>query len=143
MSPTRRAAHRLVQRGFTLLEVMIVVAIIAILASVALPAYTDHVRRGQVSEAGTYLANTRVKMEQSFQNDRAYTCPADLGGPRYFAMACEVTDGGMKYTLTATGNLSNAVGHTYVVDESNRQKTTAFKGASSSKACWLFKGDEC
>ena len=59
-------------RGFTLIEVMIVVAIVAILATVALPAYTDYLRRGQIPEAFTYLSDYRVKMEQYYQDQRMY-----------------------------------------------------------------------
>ncbi len=58
--------------GFTLIEVMIVVAIIAILASIALPSYNDYVRRGQIQEAFGYLSDSRVKMEQYFQDNRNY-----------------------------------------------------------------------
>ena len=54
--------------GFTLIEVMIVVAIVAILAGIALPSYLDYVRRGQIQEGTTALADGRVKMEQFFQD---------------------------------------------------------------------------
>ena len=52
-------------RGFTLIEVMIVVAIVAILATIAMPSYRDYLRRGQVPEAMTYLSDYRVKLEQA------------------------------------------------------------------------------
>lgn len=47
-------------QGFTLIEVMIVVAIVAILSSIALPSYTEYVQRGRLVDAHAALANARV-----------------------------------------------------------------------------------
>jgi len=55
------------QRGFTIIELMIAVAIIAILAAIALPAYNDYIQRGKLTEAFTGLADFRVRMEQFYQ----------------------------------------------------------------------------
>ena len=62
--------------GFTLIELMIVIAVVAILAAVALPAYGDYLRRGQLPEAFTNLADLRVKMEQYYQDNRSYGAAA-------------------------------------------------------------------
>ncbi|HTS84956.1 MAG TPA: prepilin-type N-terminal cleavage/methylation domain-containing protein, partial [Usitatibacter sp.] len=58
-------------RGFTLIEVMIVVAIIAILAAIAVPSYQDYVTRGRIIEATGGLGDARNKMEQYFQDNRS------------------------------------------------------------------------
>src|SRR2546425_8114960 len=58
--------------GFTLIELMVAVAIVAILAAVALPNYTDYVRRGKIQEATSALLAMRVKTEQYFQDNRQY-----------------------------------------------------------------------
>ena len=63
--PTRAA-------GFTLIEVMIVVAIVAILTAIALPSYKDYIRRGRLPEAFNALADYRTKMEQYYQDNRNY-----------------------------------------------------------------------
>ena len=120
-------------RGFTLIEVMITVAIVAILAAVALPTYADYVRRGLLPEAFTALSDFRVKMEQYYQDNRAYgttNCADVASGPtwasatptltytgaKYFTYACALTAGGQGYILTATGSSGRAVGHVYTID---------------------------
>lgn len=144
------------ERGFTLIEVMVTVAIVAILSAIAYPAYTDYVRRGQLQEAFGAFADYRIKLEQYFQDHKHYgtttggACANDPDAPawsdfkqgaKYFVYSCVVTATG--YTLTATGTAGLAVGHAYSVDEVNTQRTTAFKQAPVSKACWLVRGGEC
>jgi TonB family protein len=51
---------------------MIVVVVLAVLAAIALPSYTDYVVRSKLTEAHTHLADLRVKMEQRFQDARTY-----------------------------------------------------------------------
>lgn len=60
------------QRGFTLVELMIVVAIVAILASIALPAYQDQVRRGHRAAAQTEMMDIATRQQQFFLANRSY-----------------------------------------------------------------------
>eukprot|EP01136_Pigoraptor_vietnamica_P004518 Opistho-1_new@34909 len=142
--------------GFTLIEVMITVAIVGILAAVALPAYKDYLRRGQLPESFTGLADFRIKMEQYYQDNRKYGSSACADGSNapswntfkptgatYFTFSCSLSNAGQGYKITATGGTGQATGHVYTLDHNNAKATTTFKGAASSKACWLVKGDEC
>jgi type IV pilus assembly protein PilA len=68
---------RRAQAGFTLIELMIVVAIIGILAAVALPAYQDYTAKAQLTEATTLADGVKKEIELSFPQDN--TCPANAG----------------------------------------------------------------
>jgi type IV pilus assembly protein PilE len=67
------------QKGFTLIELMIVVAIVAILASIALPAYQDQVRRGHRAAAQTELMDIATRQQQFLLANRRYATQAELG----------------------------------------------------------------
>jgi type IV pilus assembly protein PilE len=137
-------------RGFTLIELMITVAIVAILAAIAIPSYSEYVRRGRITEAVSTLSGMRVKMEQYFQDNRTYvgacgaagTSVAPLPDPKSFTYACP-TLGATAYVITATGLAATSLeGFQYTIDQANAQSTIMTAPSTwPSKGCWVLKKD--
>ncbi len=149
LSPTSHA-HGDRQHGFTLIEMMIVVAIIAILAGIAVPSYADYVLRGHIAEATSGLSAMRVRMEQYYQDNRTYEkgpCvdpDAKTKSAKTFTIQCkQATKKG--YTVTATGS---GVTNDFVfsIDESGQERTDKLppRWGSAPADCWVTKrGGTC
>ena len=148
------------KQGFTLIELMITVAIIAILAAIAVPNYTDYVTRSKFTEAHGMLGDLRVKMEQYYMDNRRYSTTTGGGicgignapstpGTKYFTFTCASTAanaaGDQQYTLTAAGNAGQGLdGIAFTINHANARATTvggvmATKGYAANTTCWVLK----
>ncbi len=133
------------QKGFSLIELLVAVVIVGILAAVALPAYQDYVTRGKIPDATSNLAAKRVQMEQYFQDNHTYVgapaCANDTASSKYYTFVCNPAATATTYTITATGT-GSMNGFNYSVDQSNTKTSTTNWGNSAS--CWVTKkGGAC
>lgn len=145
-----RLTPRRTAQGFTLIELMVTVALIAILAAAAMLNYREHVLRSQITDTTQALADARAAMEQHYLNQRTYT-----GGPcatattvGTFSIACTTTPTAEAYSITATGSQTTA-GFTFAVDHHGTQRTLALPSSwgsvpSGGYPCWIGrKGQTC
>lgn len=114
---------RSVQKGFTLIELMIVVAIIGILAAVALPAYQDYTARAQFSEALSMTAGVRSDFAVAESEGVAFDTATltDLGGK--YIDAGDVTFASSVFTVTFNGGAASVL-RAQTVDLSPRIQAT-------------------
>ena len=117
-------------KGFTLVEAMVVMAVLGILSAIAIPNYSRYVTRGNLVEAGNALAEYRVRMEQFYQDNRTYQ---NVGGAcgqavpvglNNFGVGCVIAAGGQAFTATATGS-GTTNGFVYTINQANVRATTA------------------
>jgi prepilin-type N-terminal cleavage/methylation domain-containing protein len=140
------------ERGFSLIEIMIVVAVIAILAGIAVPQYQDFVIRGELVEAHSGLAAYRVQMEQYYQDNRNYgpgACGVGTGTPpqpafKYFSLSCVLAGAGQGFTATMTGSTPRTTGFRFTINEQNVRATPASPGNwGTATNCFIVRKGSC
>jgi prepilin-type N-terminal cleavage/methylation domain-containing protein len=151
--------------GFTLIELMITVAIVAILATIAYPNYRDYVIRGQLASATNMLSSLRANMERFYQDNRTYLT---VVGATTFTSPCLATDGSLasgNFTAscaTAPGNLTQNTfeavatgkpgtinaGFTFTIDQQGNMTSAVTAPGPTNwiincPATWLTKAGQC
>jgi len=143
--------------GFTLIELMITLVVVAILAAIAVPSYIQYIQRGKISEAISNLSSTRLQLEKYYADNHMYgtggTCGVAMpsgADAQYFTITCVSANanavGDQTYTITATG-IGGVNGFQYTLNESNVRTSTFTSpatGWNNSTTCWVTKkGASC
>lgn len=138
-------------RGFTLIEIMIAVAIVGILAAIMMPSYASYIFRSKVPAGLDALTAYQARMEQSFQDTGTYSTTANSticavsspGSVSNFTLSCIAADAGQSYIATVTGSGAVA-GVAYSVDATGLRTTVAHpKGLPTPNTCWTIRGATC
>jgi type IV pilus assembly protein PilE len=134
------------QKGVTLMELMIVVVIIGILASIAYPSYRAQVMRSHRSDAKVALERAAQTLERCFTNSnpKGYgACPAPNAGSDngYYAIAVNIpaAPADQAFTLTATavgGQLQDAQCRSFTLTDTNVRNAKTSANVDNRNACW-------
>ena len=155
--------QRRFSKGFTLIELMIVVAVIGILASIAYPAYTDSVRKGKRAQARTALLEVMQQQERFMTQSNTYlgfsTTPAGVlsatgytattfplkyysgdapSAPAYWLSAAECTSSTLRecVTVTATPTFSDPAVGALSLTSAGAKGCDGTASSSNPKLCW-------
>ena len=136
-------------RAFTLIETMIVVAIVATLATIAVPGYASYVQRSRILEASARLSDAAVRMHEHFLDERTFVdasggcaiAPPASAAADAFALTCAAT--GATFVYTATGRADKGMSaFAYAIDETGARTTISVPSDWVRSAdCWTMRAD--
>ena len=128
--------------GFTLIELMIVVAIIAIIAAIAIPAYSDYVTRARRADGKTALIAIQLAQEKFRANNPAYTAtmaslPAATTSPKGYYTLSVSTASSTAYIAIAAPTIAQVDPEcgSLIIDQNSSEAVTGTASATPDK-CW-------
>jgi type IV pilus assembly protein PilE len=133
-------------QGFSLTEMMITLAIAAIIAAVAIPGYRDHMLRARIPEATSTLSALAMRLEQHYQDNQAYSdangCAIAMPTDDFFTFECAANDSGQSFLLKASGKSTGPMtDFVFTLDQNGNAKTTQLPAAWGEAPfnCWITK----
>ena len=142
---TKRRNSNRKPSGFTLVELMIVVAIIAILAAISYPSYTKYVQRGKRAEGRAYLMNAAALLERYYSDNNRYATATNTMPPTVAAAAGATSESGyytgsmtvatpwQSYTITAAPTFVDTDCGSLTLTQTGTRGVTGTKSVSE---CW-------
>lgn len=145
--------------GFSLAELLVTLAIVALLAGLAIPAYSTYIKSAKLKEPPALLTHTAAQLEKTFLDFRSYArcddgasgdackCNVTPASTASFAVNCKMRGDG--YLLTASNvtlfGLGDGGSYVYTLDHLGRRATTYFAGKEiADTPCWVItEGTKC